>query len=333
MILRFDEFCNERETMDICPYDYLNETLTVSMDVKFAVDDVVKFIENRIEGDEIIFVEKKDILNCECDMFRFRYNPVCKIFGCDCEFILTFYNIIGDASNITDEQVNNFVLKNNFNAEMNTRSMVINEISHVNFVMRGQLILLNGKVSKFSKSTISHELRHGYISYKMYDGVREDDLKKNIKSTEKWRKTYNLAVKYIQNYKDNEVERRLTDKSFYNLMYAIYSCDISEVAAFAQEAYDTCIECKTKNEIINKMEDTNLHEMMYVFHNVLKLMNDDTVQNMYSKKKPDDFPTVHQFIKLVKKRYKKSKTSYGCIITLLCDELDERNEHILIDVK
>lgn len=336
MILRFDEFCNERDRqlMDMSPYDYLNETLTVSMDVKIATDNVVKFLDEKIKGGDFISIERKDVLNCECDIFRFRRIPVYKIFGCGCEFDLIFYNITGDVSNIMDDQINDFALKNNFNAEMNTGATVIGGTAHMKFVMRGQLILLNGKISKFSKSTISHELRHGYISYKLYDGVSEEDLKRNIKSTEKWRNIYNLAVEYMQDYKSGEIEKRLVDdKVFYNLMYAMYSCDIGEVAAFAQEAYDNCIECMSKDEIMDRMRKTNLHTMIYVFGNVLKLLNNETVQNIYSRKKPKGFPSVHRFIKLVMRRYKKAKTSYGNIITLLCDELDERNGYILIDVK
>ena len=206
-------------------------------------------------------------------------------------------------------------------------------ISHLNFSMDGEIIVLNGKLPLWSESIISHELKHAYTLVKIYDGVPSRTAIDKIKSFEKWKEIYSSAVEYIERYNDFNDFQKIVDRGFYILMYTVYSCDITEVSAFAQQAYESCKGCKNKYDILNKMKKSGLHDMIDVFRMSLKMLRNDKVKEMYMKRKTENLPTVMQLMKLIERRSKKAKETYGRVLALLYDELDERNGHILIDVK
>lgn len=334
MIFCFDDFCNRNENNSykikkFDDSDYLAERLSISCDVSATTRDVVYFLENEIKKGELKKIDSGMLDGCEYEMFEFKNNLHYEIFGCDCEFNLKIYNFNSDVS----FDVDNIAKHNNFGANIGTHMNIISGVSHLDFLINGKIIALDGKISLWSSSTISHELKHAYTLVKIYDGVPSLRAIDKVKSLEKWREIYSSATKYMERYSNFNDFQKIIDRGFYVLMYTIYSCDITEIASFAQQAYESCRVCKNKNDVLNKMKKSDLHNMIEVFKMSLKILTDDRIQEMYMKNKMDIQPTVIQLMKLIERRNKKAKATYGRVLALLYDELDENDGHILIDVK
>lgn len=124
---------------------------------------------------------------------------------------------------------------------------------------------------------------------------------------------------------------------FYKTLYTIYCCDISEISAFTQETYEDCKDCKSKDEVKIKIKNTDLYVLLKLFDDVLHMFEDDDIQKLYDKNKKryefDEFPTIHNLLKLITKRYMKARTNYGKVLALICGRFDKNKGLDLIDVK
>lgn len=329
MILRFDEFCNKNDmslaVKKFDDFDYLNEALSVSMDVNDATDEVVSFIESHT-GERTV-VERGEI----CGIMKFGKNPVVSVFGCDCELDLKMYDLSNDVN------LKSFMDNNDLGARVITNHNVIDGNVSLNFVIDGEIVMQNGKVAQKSRTVLAHELRHAYEQTMIYNGLPESNRKRILELSRKWREIYRKCVNYIKLSNSCKIIKMFDGQEFYKILYTIYCCDTSEVSAFTQEAYEYCKECKSKDDVKTRMKNTDLHMLMKLFDNVLHLIEDDDIQKSYNRNKRkynfDEFPTVHNLLKLIMKRYMKMRSNYGKVLALICGRFDENEGLNLIDVK
>ena len=97
MILKFNDFCDNVIKTD--EFDYINEKLTVSMDVNDMTDELVEFIEG-YNGEKIV-VDSGEYYS----VTRFKENPVVDVFGCKCELDL---NICEFSPEVPVEKIEDF---------------------------------------------------------------------------------------------------------------------------------------------------------------------------------------------------------------------------------
>ena len=329
MILRFDEFCDKNDRMFEVKkdddFDYINETLSVSMDVNDATDEVVSFIES-YTGEKIT-IEQGDI----CSIVKFRKNPVINVFGCDCEFDLKIYELQNDVN------LKSFVENNDFGARIIVNHNVIDGNVSLNFVIRGEIIMQNKKIVQKSRTILTHELRHAYEQTMIYNGLPEFDYRRILELSRKWREIYMKCVNYIKLSGRYKISKMLDGPELYKIVYVSYCCDVSEVSALTQEAYEDCKDCVSKDEVKTKMKNTDLHMILKLFDSILHMFEDDDIQKTYDRNKKkyyfDEFPTIHNLLKLIMKRYMKIRTNYGKVLALICGRFDENEGLNLIDVK
>ena len=320
MILNFNDFCDNVIKTD--EVDYINEKLTVSMDVNDMTDELVKFIEG-YNGEKIV-VDSGDYYSVS----RFKENPVVDVFGCKCELDL---NICEFSPEVPVEKIEEF-----FDATTYTKMLFVDGVSKVNFTLSMNVAMKDGKMIQESRSILSHELRHAYEKATVYNNCPEMDSKKRIDIIKKWNNIYCKCVGHIKLGR-NPLMRWLSGEEFYEILGAMYHCDTSEVSAFTQQAYEQCKDCKSKQETKLKMKDTDLYKTMELFDDVMHLLEDDDVKKSYIENKIiyrlNDFPSIHQLVKLITKRYIKIRTNYGKVLTLICGRFEKNKGLDLVDVK
>ena len=76
---------------------------------------------------------------------------------------------------------------------------------------------------------------------------------------------------------------------------------------------------------------------MELFEDVMHLLEDDDVKKSYIENKIiyrlNDFPSIHQLVKLITKRYIKIRTNYGKVLALICGRFEKNEGLDLVDVK
>ena len=307
MILSFEEYCNNEWTTD---FDIVNESMSISIDVEKETEKIVDLINSSLNGPDI----KKE----DDGSLKFIKNPVVKIFDCDCELDFTFVNY----------------LKRGTIAHCDAKLDEKNGISYTIFFLKGYIQIENGKVSEICAAIIGHELRHSYILQKMYNNVPILSAKKRYESEKKWSEIYNSALSYIDKaYADKD---RNYSESILDLMIDIYYSDVTEVAAFTQEAYENCKKCKTVSEVKNKIKDTTLYKMKESFKIILDDMDylmkhhKNQYEKFYNKRKQmidecSKLPSAHQLQKLCTKGYNKVLSNIGKVISYIKYELEDKD--------
>lgn len=320
MILNFNDFCDNVIKTD--EVDYINEKLTVSMDVNDTTDELVEFIEG-YNGEKIV-VDSGDYYSVS----RFKENPVVDVFGCKCELDL---NICEFSPEVPVEKVDEF-----FDATTYTKMAFVDGVSKVNFTISMNVVMKDGKMIQESRSFLSHELRHAYEKATVYNNCPEMDSKKRMDITKKWHNIYRKCVGHLKLGR-TPLMRWLDGEEFYEILGAMYHCDTGEVSAFTQQAYEQCKDCKSKQETKLKMKDTELYKTMELFEDVMHLLEDDDVKKSYIENKIiygfNDFPSTHQLVKLITKRYIKIRTNYGKVLALICGRFEKNEGLDLVDVK
>lgn len=322
MILKYNDFCDNVIKTD--EFDYINEKLTVSMDVNDTADELVEFIEG-YNGEKIVVESGEDY-----SITRFKQNPFVDVFGCKCELDLTMCELSPDAS------VDN--LKGSFDARIDYEQIIVDGVVKVNFTLSMAVAMKGGVMIQESRTVLSHELRHAYERATVYNNCPEMDSKKRQDILKKWSNIYNECTGHMKLYRGSSAIMRLLDgEEFHVILSAMSHCDTSEVAAFTQEAYEQCKECKSKQETELKMKDTVLYKTMDVFENVMHLLENDDVKNAYIENEKrygfDDFPSIDQLLKLIVKRYLKIRTNYGKVIALICGRFEKNEGLDLMDVR
>ena len=322
MILKFNDFCDK--VIKTNELDYINEQLTVSMDVNDTADELVEFIEG-YNGEKVV-VESGEGYS----ITKFKQNPVVDVFGCKCELDLTMYELSPEAS------VDN--LKGLFDARIDYEQNIVDGVIKVNFTLSMAVVMKDGVMIQESRTVLSHELRHAYERATVYNNCPEMDLKKRQDILKKWSNIYNECTCHMKLYRGSSaIMRWLDGEEFYEILGAMYHCDTSEVSAFTQEAYEQCKECKSKQETKLKMKDTDLYKTMDLFENVMHLLESDDVKNAYIENKKrhgfDDFPSIHQLVELIVKRYLKIRTNYGKVLALICGRFEKNEGLDLMDVR
>lgn len=322
MILGFDEYISSVKNEEFDTFDYLNESMSVSMEVRDTVDSMVDFINNVIKNNTTLYKEEYsyDVLKIDGDVHM-------NIFGCDCSFSdVDFHNFPrGDV----DDLKNSFTLENRVGFK--------NGKSYTEFVLHGSFITLNKKLTNFSKSLLAHELRHAYVFFKIYNGYDRITVNKRLELSKKWKEIYKETISYLKLYNESHITQMFDGEDFYRILFSIYRCDVSEIAAFTQQSYERCRRCKTKNEIEEKVKTTDLYRLLKSFENVQNMLCDKDIQELYESKKKfyniEKLPSVDKLINLIRKRYLKARKNYGNIIVLLFDGIDKFNGSELIEVR
>ena len=314
MILSFTDYCNDDCVTDL---DMVNESLSISDSAIKESEKVLDFIKNAINNGEVTEVSKTD----QGRILRFVDNPVIKVYGCDCELDFTFFEFYGRPS--TDD------LKGKF-GNANTKFHVSDNggVTTVNFkISYDSVIIVNGSIHEFSRGIIAHELMHAYIDQKIYNNVPVWSAIRTHSRLKKWYNIYSISTKYIDLYQSNIFTRFIDGEYFYEMLFNIYRSDVTEIAAFTQQAYEDCKSCKTLNEIKNKIKKTDLYMIKVALENCLKIMERDDIKEYYNNTKinygvSNDLPSIYQLTKLFTKRYNKVTSNIGKVITYLDYELD-----------
>lgn len=89
--------------------------------------------------------------------------------------------------------------------------------------------------------------------------------------------------------------------------------------------------------IMSMKSKTGLYRLMQLFSQTIDMIESKEVQDIYNENKKkykfDYFPTIHNLLKLITKRYMKARTNYGKVFALICGRFDKNEGLDLIDVK
>ena len=169
---------------------------------------------------------------------------------------------------------------------------------------------------------------------KIYNNIPELSAQKRKDSSKKWNDIYDAALSYINKARSDE-ERNYSE-SILDLMFNIYDSDVTEIAAFTQQAYEDCKKCKTVSEVKNKIQETTLYKIKESF----KIILDDIdyfmkhhrnqYEKFYNKRKRmvdecSKLPSAHQLQKLFTKRYNKVLSNIGKVISYIKYELEDKD--------
>ena len=308
MILSFEEYCNNEWTTD---FDIVNESMSISSDVAEETQKVLNLINSSLNGPDI----KKE----GDGSLKFIKNPVVKIFDCDCELNFKFIRYLNRDNNI---------------ARCNCFLHEKNGIIYTTFCLDGYIYIENGKVSEICAAIIGHELRHAYMYQKIYNNIPDLSAQKRKDSSKKWEDIYQSALSYINKaYAGGDGNY---SESILDLMFNIYNSDVTEIAAFTQQAYEDCKKCKTVSEVKNKIKDTILYKMKESFKIILDDMDylmkhhKNQYEKFYNKRKQmvdecSKLPSAHQLQKLFTKRYNKVLSNIGKVISYIKYELEDKD--------
>lgn len=301
----YDEWINEERDMDMI---YLNESLSVSDDVKIETEKLVKFLNDNIHKEKLLDIE---------------------LFGCPCCVSLDFINI---DKKLDNENAKTLYRNHNFGLKTITHINNENGFAKVSFKLDGTVLLENMKIGVFTKSILSHELKHMFINKQINDGVMVMSVITRNERNKKWRELYRDCVSILNNCK-NDNYRESLGKNFYKIVYSLYSCTTGEIAAFTQQTYMECEGCLTEEEIKTRLKKSILYEIKESFKTTLNLLNDPNVITDYNNKKDTILPSINVVKELIEKRYKKVLSNYGKVFVLLKDELLDKNNTIDLDIE
>jgi len=330
MILKYKEFYNSlNNVFELNELDSLNETMSISMDVRDETRNVVKYINDEYKRGNMVIVDKKDFGKYSCETMKLKNSADIDIYGCKCKINLLFFNFIGDVS----EDMKN----DSCNVSIEIIVDYNNSIAKVHFILSGGIYLYNGKLTDKSESILSHELRHAYTATKIYDGVEKMTVEEKRKRSLKWREIYRQSTDFMKSYNKNVFVKTFESKVFYKMMYSIYACDDFEIDAFTQQAYEECRNCNDKIALYNKFRNTDLYRIMKSFECVIKLLSDDEIREIYTRKKGeygfDKLPEIDRFIGLIEKKGRRVNKNCGRVLTLISDEIDGIYGCEVVDVR
>lgn len=335
MILRFDEYNKFNgfiKSHTVEDDNFLNERLSISEDVISETMRVVKYIESeinkgnyktikptapnggldydiiRLKNDTItLFDKKKIILNIKIHRFK-GYNDDVNKFETDAKMISS--------------------VKKSIFAVLSTK---------VQFELYGNIVIYNGRVSEGSYPVIGHEIRHAYEYLHIYDGKPLFTLTQQIESKKKWKKIYNTVSDYLQNIDEETIDSK-NENDFYQMIYAIYMSDISEISAFTQQTYEQCKKSKTISELKASLKQSKLYMMIDTYKDVFNIIETPEMQKQFNQKIVEynlDLPSLNKLTQLFKKRFKKAQSNYGKVFAFIKEEIDsqEDGELIFTDIK
>lgn len=324
-IKSFDVWNRERVEMN---ETYILEKMSISHDVDVETDEVVKFLETQFRKPGNLTLIKKYVYG---DEYIVNILPVFKVFDHDCEFCL---NLINLKNNLSDDEKKELYRNHHFGLKTETTTKQNGDMVDMSFQISGDIILSNMNVGTFSSSIISHELMHIFMRIQIFDGLKYIDSSKFQKKRNKWRRIYRNCLDILNGCKNDDF-RRYIGKDFYKIIYSLYTCDKGEIAAFTQQAYVECGDCRNKDEIQAKLEHSILYEMRRSFKTTLDILKKPEIDDEYDNKKKQlniDLPDIRTLMKLIEKRYKKIDSNYGKLWTLLIEEFMDRNGVIYRDI-
>jgi hypothetical protein len=299
--------------------DYITEKLSVSLDVSDKTDDIVRHINQQLKNNGVKIIQT---IHYDCvDVKKIQLDKclTVDIFGCECIMNVDIYNLhINENGNI--QPVLNDI---GYDMDIQTHIEDVGGYANVFFTITGNLILYDMETSPVSLFKLSHELQHAYMEYKIYDGVPMVSIGERTKRNKKWLAVYNKCCLLL---KDMNKDMKF-DKDFYNVVYALYSCDVEEISAFTQQSYEECKGC-SMSEYKDKLKTTMLYKLRYIFKNVLEFLDKQelmTIYNEWRNNMQSTLPSFDQVKKLIEKRYKKIKKNYGNVLVLLEYDLENKN--------
>lgn len=316
MILKFDNYIKEDKEIY---NDYITEKLSVSLDVSDKTDDIVRHINQQLRNNGVKIIQT---VHYDCvDVEKIQLDKCLNvyIFGCECIMNVDIYNLhIKDKGNI--QPVLNDI---GYDMDIQTHTKDVGGYANVFFTITGNLILYDMETSPVSSFKLSHELQHAYMEYKIYDGVPMVSVGERMNRNKKWLGVYDKCCILLKDM-NNDME---FDKDFYNVVYALYSCDVEEISAFTQQSYEECKGC-SMSEYKDKLKKTMLYKLRYIFKNVLEFLDkpeSKTTYDMWRNNVESKLPLFDQVKKLIEKRYKKIKKNYGNVLVLLEYDLESKN--------
>ena len=298
--------------------DYITEKLSVSLDVGDKTDDIVRHINQQLKNNGVKIIQTIHYDCVDVEKIQLDKCLTADIFGCECIMNVDIYNL-----HIKEKGIQPVLNDIGYDMDIQTHIEDVGGYANVFFTITGNLILYDMETSPVSLFKLSHELQHAYMEYKIYDGVPMVSVSERMKRNKKWMGVYDKCCLLLKDM-NNDME---FDKDFYNVVYALYSCDVEEISAFTQQSYEECKGC-SMGEYKDKLKTTMLYKLRYIFKNVLEFLNKQesmTIYNGWRNNMESTPPSFDQTKKLIEKRYKKIKKNYGNVLVLLEYDLESKN--------
>ena len=316
MILKFDDYIKEDKEIY---NDYITEKLSVSLDVSNKTDDIVRQFNQQLKNNGVKTVQT---VHYDCvDVGKIQLDKCLNvyIFGCECIMNVDIYNLHIKNKGSVQPVLNDI----GYDMDIQTHTKDVGGYANVFFTITGNLILYDMETSPVSSFKLSHELQHAYMDHKIYDCMPMVSVGERMKRNKKWLGVYDKCCLLLKDM-NNDIK---FDKDFYNVVYALYSCDVEEISAFTQQSYE---ECKgySMSEYKDKLKTTMLYKLRYIFKNVFEFLDkpeSKTTYDMWRNNAELKLPSFDQIKKLIEKRYKKIKKNYGNVLVLLEYDLENKD--------
>jgi hypothetical protein len=342
-ILNFKDFMSystlDLKTSQELINSYINEVRSVS----YETSRMTEIINDEIQ----FYLKKKDNILTERDIeidgykfnrFKFKTNPTILMFGKECELQLNFIDITTNMSNDDLKVITRKYTNAATKRKEQDYSGDLAEYIDIAYTLVATIVLYKNKMSLYSKSALSHELRHCFVYLKSRtDKTVLDELEKTKRNTH-WNKVYDYCENYLKDCDENHFKY---GKEFYRIIYALYSCDIEELDAFVQQSYDyvKSLNCESKERIKDELKQTDLWNMINNLKDAIEILEKNDYKEKFNSlrnfKDNKILPTASEIYSLIKKTYKSAYIRFGKVLMTLIDEFNEDlldEEHLNIDV-
>lgn len=314
---------------------FINNTIDESKHIVDNASDIVKDIESLIyraytskkKNSPLVYTDETNIDGYNCETFTFKSNKVIQVFDCDCQLDIKIINITDDIEfnelkTLCQKFCNINITRYKYPSQYgNTHS-----VSKIEFVLSGVVILNNLIMCPYMSSEITHEVRHSFIFYrKFFDKTYEESVSMDMKSQD-WDKLYKFCENYIRKYNSKDTKYLSYEEENYFIIYSLYSCDVEEIDAFTQSAYDEMTNVKSVNLVKSKLKETDLWNTIILLKEMIDKFSDnfkDRYTIFNSTICNNQLPTYGIYKKLIERRYKTLCRNYGIVQMLLIDNCED----------
>ena len=310
--------------------DFVNNYINEAKSVSYESSRMVEIIDDKLQS---LIKDKHNVLYTDIDIngrltngFRFKTNPVILVFGRECELRLNFINITYDMSIDEMKVISRKYTKAKTIRKEPDYSGNLKDYIEIAYILDATIVLYKNEMTLYSKSALSHELRHCYVYLKNRGkkSVR-DELEKTVRNS-RWNKIYDYCENYLNGCNDGHLKY---GEEFYKIIYGLYSCDVEELDAFVQQAYDyvKSLNCNTREMIKDELEQTDLWTMMNNLHDAMNILKKTDYKKKFNSLgkfvSNGILPNASKTYSLLNKVYKNACSRYGKVLMTLIDEMNE----------
>ena len=314
---------------------FINNIIDESRHIVDGASDVVKDIESLIyrayiskkKNSPLVYTDETNVDGYNCETFTFKSNKVIQVFDCGCQLDIKIINITDDIEfNELKTLYQKFCNINITRYKYPSQYGNTHSVSKIEFVLSGVIILNNLIMCPYMSSIITHEVRHSFIFYrKFFDKTYEESISMDMKSQD-WENLYKFCEKYIKKYNSKDTEYLSYGEENYFIIYSLYFCDVEEIDAFTQGAYDELSGIKNNNLIKSKLKETDLRNTIDLLKEMIDKFGDEFMSRytIFNKNICNNrLPKYKVYKELIERRYKTLCRNYGIVQMLLIDNCDD----------